>query len=290
MQRFSLLAILLLFLSTGCNRPEEDNKDIVVRIGDELLTKSDLNTLLLENRITSKDSAILIKNFVKNWIVNQILSQKAEKNLNDIDLNKIENMVDDYRTTLFVQQYKQRYINQKLNTDVSDQDLIAFYQTFNFDFHLKTTIVKAFMITMPATTNKYYKIRNLLNHNLDKNYPEIEKISTKNQFNINNFNQLWINFEPLKNEFNINDNNLKTKDLFSKKDSAAATVSLLKIIDFKLSGDTIPLQLVKDDLKKIILHKRKQNIIYKLEHNAYEDVLENKDYFVAKPYIIKDEN
>ena len=290
MYRFSSLIILLLFLSTGCNRPEEDNKDIVARVGNEILTKSDLNTLLLENRITSKDSAILIKTFVKNWIINQMLSQKAEKNLNEIDLNNIENMVNEYRTTLFVQQYKQRYINQKLNTTVSDQDLIKFYHAFNFDFHLKAPVVKAIMITMPATTNKYYKIRKLLKGDLDKNYSEIEKISTNDKFKINDFNQLWVNFEPLKNEFNISEDYLKTRDLFSKKDSTDNSVSLLKILDFKLSGDTIPLQFVKDNLEKIILHKRKQNIIYKLEHNAYQDVLDNKDYFVAKPYIIKDEN
>ena len=290
MYRFLSLIILLLLVIAGCNRPEEDNKDIVARVGNELLTKNDLNTLLLENKITSKDSTILIKTFVKNWIINQMLSQKAEKNLNEIDLNNIENMVDDYRTTLFVQQYKQRYINQKLNTKVSDQDLIAFYQTFNFDFHLKSTVVKALMITMPATTNKYYKIRKLLNGDLDKNYSKIEKISTDNKFKINNFNHLWVNFEPLKNEFNISENYLKTRTLFSKKDSIDASVSLLRILDFKLAGDTIPLQFVKDNLKKVILHKRKQNIIYKLENNAYQDVLDNKDYFVAKPYIIKDEN
>lgn len=290
MYRLSFLIILFFFFNAGCNRPEEDNKDIVARVGDELLTKSDLNTLLLENKIASKDSAILIKNFVKNWIVSQMLSQKAEKNLNEIDLNNIEKMVDSYRTTLFVQQYKQRYINQKLGTTVSDQELIKFYQTFNFDFHLKVTVVKALMVTMPATTNKYYKIRNLLNGNLDENYSKIEKISSKYQFEINDFNHLWINFEPLKKEFNIGENYLKSKKLFSKKDSIDATVSFVKIIDFKLDGDTIPFQLVKDNLETIILHKRKQNIIYKLEHNAYQDALDNKDYFVAKPYIIEDEN
>ncbi len=290
MQRFFSLTILSLFLITGCNRPEEDNKDIVARVGDELLTKSELNTILLENKITSEDSAILIKTFVKNWIVNKMLSQKAEKNLNDIDLKNIENMVNDYRTTLFVQQYKQRYINQKLNTNVSDKDLITFYQTFNFDFHLKSTIVKALMITMPATTNKYYKIRNLLKGNLDRNYSEIEKISVKNKFKLENFKQFWINLEALKNEFTIDENHLKSQNIFSKKDSASTSISLLKIIDYRLPGDTIPLQLVQNDLKKIILHKRKQNIIYKLEHNAYEDVLDNKDFFVAKPYIIRDEN
>jgi len=280
----------MLFFISGCNRPEENDKGIVARVGNELLKKTDINTLLLENKIASKDSAILIKTFVKNWVINQILSQKAENNLNEIDLNNIENMVNDYRTTLFVQQYKQRYINQKLDTAVSNQELISFYKTFNFDFHLKTTIVKALMITLPAKANKYYKIKNLLTGDLDKNYQEIETISSKEKFTINDFNHQWINFESLKNEFNIQDNYLKTKRFFLKKDSADGSVSLLRIIDFKLNGDTIPFQLVEDNMKKIILHKRKQEIIYKLEHNAYEDVLDNKDYFVAKPYIIKDEN
>lgn len=287
---FSLIILILLFIS-GCNRPEEDDKGIVARVGDKLLKKTDLNTLLLENKITAKDSTILIKTFVENWVINQILSQKAEKNLNEIDLNKIENMVNDYRTTLFVQQYKQRYINQKLDTTVSNQELISFYQTFNFDFHLKTTIVKALMITMPAKTKKYYKIKNLLTGELDKNYQKIEAISSKEKFKINDFNHQWINFEALKNKFNIQDKYLKArKQVFSKKDSIDGSISLLRIIDFKLNGDTIPLQFVKDNIKRIILHKRKQDIIYKLEHNAYEDALDNKEYFVAKPYIIKDEN
>ncbi len=286
---FSFIILILLFISE-CKRPEEDDKGIVARVGSEILKKSDLNTLILENKIASKDSAILIKTFVKNWIINQILSQKAEKNLNEIDLNNIENMVNDYRTTLFVQQYKQRYINQKLDTTISEDELISFYQTFNFDFHLKTTIVKALMITMPTKINKLYNIKNLLAGDLDKNYQKIEAISSKEKLTMNDFNHQWINFETLKNEFNIQDNYLKTKQVFSKRDSAENSTSLLRIIDFKFNGDTIPLQLVKDNIKKIILHKRKQDIIYKLEQNAYNDALDNKDHFVAKPYIIQDEN
>lgn len=286
---FSLILLTILF--ARCNKPEESNKDIVARIGDELLTKNDLNTLLLNNNIALEDSIFLIQKYVRNWIINQILSQKAEKKLNTTDLNKIEKMVDEYKTTLFVQQYKQRYINQKLDTSVSEQELIHFYQTFNFDYHLKNTVVKALMITFPTTTNLFYKVKKLLKGKLDKNLSEIEKLSKENKLIINNFNKVWIDFDFFKTTFNITENQLNNNNnIFSKKDTIKNTVSLLKIIEFKLPGDTIPFPMVKENLKKIIIHKRKQDIIYKLEHNAYEDAVDNKNYFVAKPYILQNEN
>lgn len=281
---FFFLTILLI----GCNRPEADNKDIIVRIGDEILTKTDLSMIFSQS--ADSNSLNLKKNYVKNWIVNQVLRQRAENNLNNIDLKTIQNMINDYETTVYVQQYKQRYIKQKLDTNITDEELVGYYKTYNFDFRLKSQLIKALMISIPIKSNQYYPLRNLLKKDIDENYDAIESFCNKHQFTIIDFNEEWINFELVNNEFNIDINSLKYQNIFSINDSVHSETKILRIKEYLLEGDTIPFQYVKNDLKKIIIHKRKQNIITKLEHTAFEDAISNKEMFVAKPYVNINEN
>jgi hypothetical protein len=273
----------------SCKHSNINQKDIVAKVNDAVLTKSEIRELMEENNFNGQDSLYIIKAYVKNWVVNQILKQEAEKNLNDLDKSRIERLVNDYKTDLFVNKYKQLYIKQKLDTTIADTELVTFYHSYNFDYTLKRPIIKAVEVKVPKKSYKYYEIRKLMK-DADKNYDEINKICSERKYYINDFGDRWVNFAPFKENYKISEKDLKKGKLFIKNAEADTLVDeMLYISDYMLPGDTIPYELVKDDLKKIILHKRKVSLFYQLINNTYQDALSNKNYYIDKTYIIKED-
>ncbi len=281
------LFIVLLFLMglLGCNSNNVQKKDILAKVGDNVLTKRELKEILLENGINGKDSIYFIKSYIKNWVINQKLRQEAEKYLNDLDKAAIEKLVEDYKTDLYVNKYKQLYIKQKLDTVVSDTELASFYNTCDFDYLLKTPIVKGIEIKVPKRAYTYYKLRDLM-RNAEKNYDEITKLCKENKFYFTDFGDNWIDFEKVSNIYNIGTKDLKKRHLYihtlpydSLKDG------ILYISDCLLPGDTIPFSVIKKDLKKIIIHKRKEKLFYQLSNNAFEDVINDKNNYINRMYV-----
>ncbi len=56
----------------------------------------------------------------------------------------------------------------------------------------------------------------------------------------------------------------------------------LKILDYKISEETSPLEFVKDQIKHIIVNKRKLALSGKLEDQIYSKALNEKDFEIFK--------
>jgi hypothetical protein len=283
-----LLIIALLYILSGCTNNNYDEKDVIAKVGDAVLTKNDIKDIFAQNKMDNADSTYFVKTYVKNWIVSQILKQKAEKNLNDFDRARIEKLVQDYKTDLFVNKYKQLYIKQKLDTSVADTELVSYYHTFNFDYILKSPVIKGVEIKVPKKSLKYYDLLHKMK-NADKNYDEIKSICNEFKFYFSDFDDKWVNFEIFKDNYKISDKDLKKGKLFvSPTPEDSMVYGMLYISDFLVPGDTIPYELVKNNLKKIILHKRKVSLFYQLINNTYQDALNDKKNYINKSYVIKE--
>ncbi len=285
----SIIVIWTIVVLSGCNNNHYNNKNVIAKVGDAVLTQNDIKDIFAQNKMDNADSTYFVKTYVKNWVVSQILKQKAEKNLNDFDRARIEKLVQNYKTDLFVNKYKQLYIKQKLDTSVTDTELVSYYHTFNFDYILKTPVIKGVEIKVPKKSLKYYILQNKMK-NADKNYDEIKNICNEFKFYFTDFGDQWVNFEPFKDNYQISDRNLKKGKLYIAPTPEDSMVNgMLYVSDYLLPGDTIPYELVKNNLKKIILHKRKVSLFYQLINNTYQDALNDKNNYINQSYVIKED-
>ena len=283
-----LLIILVTFFLISCNNNNIDHENVIARIDNAVLTKNDINEIFALNKMDNEDSSFFVKNYVKIWVVQQILKQKAEKYLNDIDKARIEKLVSNYRKDLFVNKYKQLYINQKLDTSITDTELVKFYNTYNFDYLMKKTAIKGIEIKVPKKSRKYYDLLNKM-RNADDNYLEIKKICNEFKYYYNDFNDNWVSFEHFEDIYNISSQNLKKGKLYTTTSPNDSSITnMLYISDLLLKGDTIPFELAKENLKKIILHKRKNNLLNQLVNNTYIEALNQKNNYINQDYVINE--
>lgn len=113
------------FCSASCTyiKLRESKPEAVARVNDTYLYKSDINTIIPKNT-SAKDSLILVENYIKEWALQQLLLQKAELNLaKDERFEIIEKQVADYRKSLLIYLYQKGFVEQKLDTSISDKDI-----------------------------------------------------------------------------------------------------------------------------------------------------------------------
>ena len=144
LMRYIYILFLLLLIS-ACNRGEMSQP--VVSVGDAILTRAKLVSVI-PPMSSAEDSTAVADEYIRRWVNQQVMLQKAEFNLTDDDLD-IEENVEEYRRALLVERYQQKLVDQKFNPVVSDADIEAYYNDMRKSFKLNETIMKGVMAVVP---------------------------------------------------------------------------------------------------------------------------------------------
>ena len=95
---------------------------------------------------------------MEKWLRENVFISEAEKQLpKNIDLDQL---IEDYRSSLMLYNYKQKIIESELDTNVSEPQLESYYQEHKSDFLLNESLIKGRIFSMPASTkriDKFYR-------------------------------------------------------------------------------------------------------------------------------------
>ena len=102
---------------SGCGQ-EHDHKGRtpLVEVAGEYLYKEDLQAAL-PFHISKDDSVLFAEHYIKNWVEDVLLFDKAEGNIPDNA--KIAKLVENYRRALIMHTYQEELVNQKLANEIS---------------------------------------------------------------------------------------------------------------------------------------------------------------------------
>jgi len=270
---YSFLIITLLF---SCTK-KQDNKEAIARVYDSYLYDADLQNLLPTN-FSKEDSILLAKNYINAWAKDQLLLQKAQINLDDKD--NIEELVNQYRQDILIDKYKGAAVAQYLDTVVTDEDISTFYKENKEIFKLNEALVKF----------KYIHFGNELLNPEDfislfkskKNEDRDSLLSQEFQLKSFNFNDsTWVRLDDVMNKIKAFDTSdkrsfLKKSRFFKKEDSLG--VYLVAVKDALDRNDTAPQSYVLPTIRQMILHKRKLDLLKKIEKTLVEDAINNKEF------------
>lgn len=270
-------AIVLLFLLVliSCESIKHENDEIIVRVGKKSLYSSDISAAT-PNSLSNDDSILFAKNYIDKWIRNQLILEKAELNLKE-DQRNIEKQLDEYRTFLLINKYKQELIQHKIDTIITIDDITSYYTEHAGDFKLNQNIVKVNYIKLPIATYDADKVRRWYKSDRENDKADLEDYCYQNAHEFE-FSEDWTKFDeflkivPIKVKDQV--------DYLNKRRFIEVTDSLyryfVRIKEYKTISDTAPLTFIQNDLKKVILNKRKINFLNELENNIYLDALDKK--------------
>jgi|DewCreStandDraft_4_1066084.scaffolds.fasta_scaffold52961_2 hypothetical protein len=266
-----LAGIFVIMIFASCKSSHED--DLVATAFDYKLFKSDLKGLVPPN--TSKnDSIAIVSNFINNWVKEKVILNKAEKNLSKDQMN-FEELINNYRNSLIIYTYENQLIKQLLDTNITEEEIEEYYNNNIDNFLLKENIIKVNYVKLENKSPYIQRIKQLLFAKGDDpdNQQKLFDLCSKYAVNFFIDSDVWLYFNDILKEVPLETYDqrafLKSNRNIEAKDDNF--IYLIKIIDFKLKESTSPLSFERENIKSIIVNKRKIDIINKMHKEVYDD-------------------
>jgi Lhr-like helicase len=134
--------IILFFLFFSCDNYFKNQSNIdVARVEDEYLTQFEIESIF-ENSTNSADSTMVLNNYINNWAANKLLIQRALLNLTEKNQNRIQDLVDDYKSDILINSYIDAMVNENMNLEVSSYELDSLYDNYKETFKLTEELFK----------------------------------------------------------------------------------------------------------------------------------------------------
>lgn len=270
MKKNNLYFIFFLFILFFSCKQHEEEKPVVASAYDYKLYLEDLEKDIPPS-LKGQDSLLFVQNYVNRWMQEKAVLHYSYMNLGDED-ETIKDKIEKYKNSLIIYNYQKRFIQQNLDTIVTDREISEYYQSHLKDFELKDNIVKVMFIKLENDSRNIKVARNLL-----KEYNSDDKdklMDLADRFAVNYFleDDVWLLFDDLLKEVPIKTYNqesfLKNNKFIEVSDSLYTT--LVRINGFRIKESASPLSTEYERIRMIIMNKRKQLMLKKLEDDIIE--------------------
>ncbi len=277
--RYYILIILLL-ATVSCKKfGDQIKKETVARVNETYLYKEDIIGLVPENT-SVEDSTNIVNNFINTWATRQLFVDQAKRNLTEDELKEFDVLVRNYRSTLYINAYKNAVINKSINMEITEGDLEAYYNENLENFNLNEELVKIRYLHLPPKYGNIVATQRQLNR---FNEEDIDELTLKKEeylaYSLND--STWIKLDQVLNKIPILKKQDRSKLLRNGKymqlrDSTG--VYMVKIKDVLKRKERAPLEYIKPTIRQIILNKRKLELVKKIEKDITKDAVENKQF------------
>ena len=267
-------------LFTSCDyfkvqEKEDRASDIIAIVNTEKLFRKDLKYVSPKN-ISTKDSLILIKSFVQNWAIKKLLLSAAVNNNSSESLKNINQLVQDYKESLLINNYKEELIKQQLDTIVAEEEVEEFYLANNDNFKLNEVLVKSKYVYFKQSKSVEKEIISLFKSDEIEAAEALERQQLS--FKMLQLNDsVWLELDQILLKLPFSKENLLKKSKFIQKQDSLG-LYLVAIKDVLRRNDIAPLSYIKPTIKEMILHKRKIELIRNIEKIIVKDATKNNNF------------
>jgi len=267
----------LLVVSSCSNSNMNEDKKAVARVNETYLYEEDLDEMIPEG-LSKEDSLSRIKTYIDFWVKRQAIMQTAEINLIE-EQKDVTKELEDYRMKLLIYRYKQKFIEQNLDTIVTKTQIKEFYDKNESEFLVGQPAVKTLFIKMLKTNSNISMVKRLYRSSKERDIKQVADYCEQNATLYKDFNNNWIYFKDLLINIPIRIDNqekyLLKNNYIEAQDSVYYYFANIK--NYRLKNSIAPLVFVEGNIQSIILNKRKQKIIGDLENNIFNNMLDSKD-------------
>lgn len=268
----------LCFTSFACQSGDDSNAEdeLLARVGNKSLYISEMEGMF-PGQLSGADSLVIIESFVGRWVREAAILSEAERNIPpDLNINKL---VRDYRASLVRNNYEKILVEQLLDSMVRQEELEEFYDENQLLYELEKPIVRCQFVKVPIPTPEADRLRELWDAAeasagipalLDycEKYAEVALLE----------DSLWYAVEEIASQLpeeTLTVGNIGSKREFTQRDEHHQYY--FRLFEMKNQKEIAPLSYIEDQARKVILHKRKLQLIEQVKEDIYQRELSDKN-------------
>ncbi len=274
--------LLVFMMMAGCSyfRKEEDN--VVARVEDKVLTMNEINEVIPDG-LSKEDSILFADDYVKKWVKQELLINKAEENLIPVMQDVTRELIN-YRNSLIIYRYKNELMKEKLDTVVSQAEIEQYFNDHRGDFKLNRNIVQGAYVKIIKGLFDKGIVRSLCENITPLGISELRDFCVQYSKSYNIFVDNWIEFDIILNNLPLEipdqESYLGRNDRIEAAD--ADYYYFVSIKDYRLVNETAPIEYVSENIRNLILNNRKMLFLNKVDEDIYTDGIRNRKFIIYK--------
>ena len=264
--------LTLCYLCNGCQLYDEKRKSgTIAEYNGKTITQEQINNLTAG--LNPQDSARVAQQYIQQWATSLIEYDIAKDQTN----KNIEQLVDDYRRSLYLHEYETRLIAQRMSRAMEDTLIQTFYQTHQQHLILSETILQGLLLVVPNQAPKLDELKKKIQHpEIEENIEWIEKFAYQYAVGYELFTDDWKTtseiFVLMPLEQDNLDKQLKNKRQIEIQDSI--NTYLLQVTDLHMKGDEKPITYARKEIEEILLRQRQVEFIQQERNKLYNKAIE----------------
>ena len=254
--------------------------EVVAEVGTEKLYRSDLDAVIPRGT-SPEDSTRLAVQYINTWASDLIYVSIAEQQLSKADRD-VSAELEDYRKSLLKYRYEQLYVNERLDTAVSDENIQAYYEKHQDKFVLGRPLVKARYLRIHTDSPGLEPIRKKMGSSEVDDLVEADSLAFSAAMRFAAWNNEWIDVAVLAREFGMSYESMLglMKDGWIRQDDTLGVTSLAYVSEMMKKGELAPIEYSAPQIRDMILSARKQNLITVLEQDLLDEARENGQFVI----------
>ncbi len=278
---------VLMTLLCGCQALEKKQQvGAVAELNGQYLYRSTLDSLTLG--LNSEDSLRVVQLFIRQWAQDILLYDNSTARTHQ----EIEQMVSEYRRTLYAQAYEDRLVERRMPKSIPDSSVQAIYDRMPDRFILDESIVKGVLLVVPNDAPNLSKVKQWLlkigterqerkerkNSKATNVLDDIEKYVYQNASGYELFTDQWTTVTALTRQMPVERADLETKLKYGNRIeiSDSTQTFILQVTEKHMRGEKMPVEYARPQIEKIILNARRVEFLRKERERLYNDAVQEK--------------
>ena len=274
--------ITILFLLTGCQAIQSfihDDK-VVARVGKHKLYESEVNAYI-PSGVSIADSTNLALQYINTWATDIIFSDMAQSQLSKAERD-VTAELEAYKRELLRFRYEQRFIGDRLDTLVTEDQMLDFYEKHKNLFTLDRPILKVRFVDILKNMDKKDQIIRLMSSNKPKDMDEVEGLANKYAIKYFDKSYEWMDAAVLAREFGTDYGQMLAKmnqSYIRMESEDAADIKVAYVREIRRSG-VAPFDFCTDRIREYILSGRKHDLLVALEQSLLKGASDDGQFVI----------
>ena len=246
---------------------------VVARVGEHRLMRSELANYIPAG-VSSEDSLGLAQQYIKAWAEELLFLDMAESRLSKEEQD-VSKELEEYRRTLLKYRYEERYINERLDTLISDEEVRNYYREHMDKFLVDRPLLKVRYMVIPADSRSLKTIKELMSSDDAMDAIAADSLAFTAALRYVDSSDAWMDAILLARDLGTDEvsmmSALRNRTIEVKGDDGLLRVAY--VVDMVQKGSPAPLDYCEERIKDILLSARKHELVGGLERDLLNDAL-----------------
>lgn len=266
----AFLSALTLFSSCDAIQSLIHDDEVVAKVGKHKLYKSELKKYIPAG-VSSSDSVNLALQYINSWASGQIFSDMAQSQLSKADQD-VSAELESYKRSLLRYRYEQQFVNERLDTLVTEDQMMDFYTAHQNLFKLERPILKIRFIDILKTSEQKDFLIKKMSSNKPADVVAVDSLARVYAIRYYDNSQDWMDASDLAKDFNTDYltmlSHLKN-NYITIENSEMADVKTAYVREIKKSG-IAPFEYCQERIREYIFSERKRELLVSLERSLLD--------------------